>query len=144
MKIYISIPITGRQVSKVKAEAARIAGELNAAGHEAVNPFEVSPEEGKAYSYYMGRDIEALLECDAVYMAPGWRESKGCQLEHSTAEIYSIPIYDGVMPPSPFEKARELYGEAYEVFCADRQNRICKAVMGTLEKIFGEKIKRGR
>lgn len=47
----------------------------------------------KPYSYHMGRDIEALLECDAVYLAPGWHNSKGCTAEYEVARIYGKEIY---------------------------------------------------
>jgi hypothetical protein len=36
----------------------------------------------------MGRDIQALLECDAVYFCRGWQDSKGCQAEYEVAKIY--------------------------------------------------------
>lgn len=40
------------------------------------------------YSCYMGKDIMALLECDAVYFIRGWEKSRGCLLEYSAAKIY--------------------------------------------------------
>ena len=33
------------------------------------------------------------LECDAVYFAPGWVDSKGCNLEYAAAKIYGKTIY---------------------------------------------------
>lgn len=40
------------------------------------------------YSEHMGRDIAALLECDAVMFMPGWTRSRGCRLEYQAAKIY--------------------------------------------------------
>lgn len=54
--------------------------------------FDTCNEEGKSYSYYMGRSIEALLECDAVFFVPNWQESKGCMAEFELARIYEKKI----------------------------------------------------
>ncbi len=32
------------------------------------------------------RDVEALLECDAIYMLPGWKNSKGAVAEVAVAD----------------------------------------------------------
>lgn len=40
----------------------------------------------------MGRDIEALLECDTVVFCRGWHQSKGCQAEFEIAKIYDKDI----------------------------------------------------
>ncbi len=36
----------------------------------------------------MGRDIEALLDCDAICLSMNYRHSLGCQLEKEAARIY--------------------------------------------------------
>ena len=33
----------------------------------------------------MRADLRALLGCDAVYMLPGWRGSRGATVEHAVA-----------------------------------------------------------
>lgn len=58
-----------------------------------MTPFDLSTDSEKPYSYHMGKDIEGLLECDAVYFAPGWVDSKGCNLEYAAAKIYGKIIY---------------------------------------------------
>lgn len=95
MKVYISIPISGHDYAKQKAYANKIKTEFEEVGDEAITPFDVAPEKDKPYSYYMGRDIEALLECDAVYFCPGHEHSKGCRLEYSAALTYDKIIING-------------------------------------------------
>lgn len=85
MKVYISIPISGHDYGKQKAYANLIKKKFEEVGAEVVTPFEVAPETDKPYSYYMGLDIEALLDCDAVYFCPGYELSRGCRLEYSAA-----------------------------------------------------------
>ena len=94
MKLYISIPISGRPLHEAKHQAECIKAKLTEHGHECITPFDVCPEFGKSYAYYMGKDIEALLadDIDAVVFGNGFHNSKGCRLEHAAAEIYGKRI----------------------------------------------------
>lgn len=100
-KIYISIPISGLDIEEVKTRAERVKLALmQSRGVKAVTPFDVVgiteeeyPGNGdEFYAFCMGRDIEELLKCDAVFMCCGWRHSKGCRAEHAVAEIYGKEI----------------------------------------------------
>lgn len=91
-KVYISIPITGHDINKVKEKANEVKKHLTENGYDAITPFDVCDEKDKPYSYYMGKDIEALLECDVVYMCKGWTLSKGCISEHEIAHIYDKQV----------------------------------------------------
>lgn len=92
MKIYVSLPISGHDIEETKEYAEKIKKFLGEKGDEIVTPFDACNEEGKSYSYYMGRCIEALLECDAVFFVPNWQESKGCMAEFELARIYEKKI----------------------------------------------------
>lgn len=65
-RIYISLPITGEDIEKVKARAEEVKVRLTNNGMDAITPFDVCDEKDKPYSYYMGRDIEALIDCDMI------------------------------------------------------------------------------
>lgn len=97
MKIYLSIPITGHDIEEVKARAAKLKQLLTSSWNEVITPFDVCQEKDKPYSYYMGRDIEALLECDAIFMAEGWQNSKGCTLEYNAAMLYTKSVFTEIM-----------------------------------------------
>lgn len=98
MKIYISIPISNRDLAAQQATARDIADKLRELGHEPVNPLD-TPEapkglsEKEQYAYYMGEDMKQLLTCDAVYLCKHWNESRGCQTEQSAARINGIKIF---------------------------------------------------
>ena len=94
MKLYISIPITGRPLHEAKHQAEVIKAKLEPHGHECITPFDVCPEADKSYGYYMGRDIEALLadDIEGVVFGNGFHNSKGCQLEQAAAQIYGKHI----------------------------------------------------
>ncbi|MCM1337718.1 MAG: DUF4406 domain-containing protein [Candidatus Amulumruptor caecigallinarius] len=93
MKIYISLPITGHDIAQCRALAADVARIVTKRGHRAVTPFDVCPEADRPYSYYIGKDIAALLECDAALFIGNWAKSKGCSLEYKCAQIYGIRSY---------------------------------------------------
>ena len=100
-RIYISIPISGHDIEEVKAKAIDIIERLlwdvfelkkGRNRPDVITLFDVCPEPDKPYSYYMGKDIEALLECDAIFLCEGWQNSKGCMTEFEVARIYNKQI----------------------------------------------------
>lgn len=96
-KLYISIPITGHPIEDVKARAYELKEMLSVEGWEVITPFDVVPDEEithiedpeAKYAYCMGKDIEALLKCDAVFFANNWEVSNGCMAEKYMSLIYS-------------------------------------------------------
>ena len=100
-RIYISIPISGHDLEEVKAKARDIREwvlwdefglEKGLHRPDVITPFDVCSEPDKPYSYYMGKDIEALLECDTIYLCKGWQDSRGCMAEFAVAKIYNKKI----------------------------------------------------
>lgn len=91
IRVYISLPITGREnEARVRCKAVKEWLEGHFPTVEFVSPFEISTEVDRPYSYYMGRDIENLLECQGVILLEGWEKSQGCRTEVETAKIYGI------------------------------------------------------
>lgn len=101
MKIYISIPISGLDISKQKEKASYISERIKALGHEPINPFDTprttcDMTEREEYAYYMGEGIKKILLCDAVFRCKGWDRSKGCQIEAHAAYYCGIAAYDHI------------------------------------------------
>lgn len=95
MKIFISIPITGQEerAKQLCKEYKKILSEKYPE-HEFIIPFDICEEKNKPDSYYMGKDIEVLIDCDAIASCEGWQKSKGCQVERFTANIYGLKIHN--------------------------------------------------
>ena len=104
-RIYISFPISGYDLEERKQYAIQKEAELiddfynqrgvykNQSFLQVITPFVVNKNEKKdSYARKMGNDIEALLECDAIYMCNGWQNSKGCMAEFEVARIYGKEI----------------------------------------------------
>lgn len=104
MKLYVAGPMTGlpRWNFDAFAEAAE---RLRAAGHEVTSPHEFDLDDGfdpdapvedftKADLHKaMRRDVEAVLQCEAVILLDGWHVSRGARLEADVAQAIGTPTY---------------------------------------------------
>ena len=102
-KIYISLPIAFHEdtVYQRNQEAKDYLFNKFSNRYEWISPIDnnhIDDEDlvnhlqiGKT-AYYMGRDIEQVILCDAILMCPGWENSRGCQCEKFVAEMYGKEI----------------------------------------------------
>ena len=101
-RVYISLPISGYDIEERKTEAEKAKFRaFRAFGFKrtidivnVVTPFEINNHvDIDDYARQMGNDIEAILNCDAVYFCKGWQNSKGCAAEYEIARIYGKELY---------------------------------------------------
>jgi hypothetical protein len=89
MRIYISGKITGiEDDARVNFEIAE--NIIRAMGHEPVNPFKLRHKKDATWEDYMRKDIRELTKCDAIWMLPDWKESKGAKIEMQLADNLKI------------------------------------------------------
>lgn len=94
MIVYISGPMTG-YVDYNRDAFFAAEKHLTAKGFKVVNPAALDVADGsdqviQPHSYYMRRDLSALLDCDLIYLLPGWRYSKGAITEKTVADVCGI------------------------------------------------------
>lgn len=93
MRVYISGPITGHK--NYRQEFGRAEAQLREGGYEVVNPAAFSTQlPALTYEEYLEIDLTLLAMCDAIYMLPGWQESRGANREHGYALAKGIKIME--------------------------------------------------
>lgn len=103
MKVYVQVPVTGRNFEEALRECDERCTEIAAKGHEAVNPLRVLdlPRETTSREA-IGKCIALLMTCDAIYAHPNVTNpddkkdiSEGCLAEACAALAYGLKfIYD--------------------------------------------------
>ena len=108
-RCYIAGPIAG--VPDFREQFAAAVPAVEALGYEAVNPCDIAPvdHDGEcppgydpgenanghtSSACYMRTDLRVLPDCDAIFMLPGWRESRGATVEHAVAVACGIPVLE--------------------------------------------------
>jgi hypothetical protein len=92
MKIYIAGPMTGYKDYNYPAfmEAEERIGNFTHGNCEIFNPAR-NPEQ-KTYADYLREAIKLLIQCDTIYMLPGWEKSNGATLEHKIAVTLGMEV----------------------------------------------------
>ncbi|MCH8052695.1 MAG: DUF4406 domain-containing protein [Planctomycetes bacterium] len=93
-RLYLAGPMSGYAEHNFP-EFNRVAALLRAEGYEVFNPAE-NDDGGvrRPRSFYMRRDIPALMDCDAIAALPNWQQSRGACLEMWIAIDLDMPIFN--------------------------------------------------
>lgn len=70
-KIFISQPMNGKTDEEIKKEREKA-------------PIGAKP------LWFLGKSIELLSNANVVYFVKGWKEARGCRIEHQCAVQYGI------------------------------------------------------
>lgn len=95
LRVFISQPMAGESEEKIKKERQRIIDSIVSEFGEEIeiidSYFEGAPADVRPL-WFTGKAIELLSTADMAYFAPGWKDARGCRLEHKAAEEYGIEI----------------------------------------------------
>lgn len=88
-RVYVAGPMTGiEHYNRTAFETA--AKTLNAAGYNAITPFDCLTTDD--WQEGTRADIRAMLQCEEIFVLPGWQNSKGASLEIQIARTLKMPI----------------------------------------------------
>lgn len=94
-KIYISQPMRGRSsdaiIAERKALVADAAVALQTDEVEVLDTY-LNGYTNKPPLHLLALALEKMADADAVIFAPGWRDARGCRVEHLAASEYGISI----------------------------------------------------
>jgi len=128
-KVYLSGPITN--TPDAPERFAKAEEFYTSRGYEVVNPLKYNHVD-TAWEVAMRKDIELLMQCQAIAMLPGWQASRGALLEHYLASqlgMRMLYLYEP-MPPKElvFRAIEDMYGYTpSDLKSADRNTRLMDA-----------------
>ncbi len=92
-KLFISQPMKSKSDEEILREreqaidsAQRCLGEPV----EVIDSFFQGAPAGAKPLWFLGKSLELLSDADIAYFAKGWRDARGCRLEHDAAKAYGI------------------------------------------------------
>lgn len=97
MKFMISQPMNGLTTEQIKQNREEVVKKLEKEGHTVIDTvfedFNDSSIKNKSV-FFLGKSLEKMAEADAIYFMDGWRNARGCVVEHTVASLYQIPIVE--------------------------------------------------
>ena len=93
-KLFISQPMRDKTDEEIKAERAEIIKRVTERFGEVEvidSFFESAPHDARPL-WFLGKSLELLSTADCAYFAEGWKDYRGCKIEHECAVQYGIDI----------------------------------------------------
>ena len=94
MKLFISQPMKDKTNEEIKEERNKIVkrvterfGEV-----EVIDSFFENAQHDAKPLWFLGKSLELLSTADCAYFAEGWKDYRGCKIEHEAAVYYGIDI----------------------------------------------------
>lgn len=94
MKVMISQPMRGKTDEQIRKERNFLIKKFNDMHIEVIDTLfkDEAPIDYKEEVYFLGKSIIEMSKVDALFMCDGWREARGCRIEHQVAREYGIKI----------------------------------------------------
>lgn len=98
-KLFVSQPMKGKtdeEILAVREKAIVSAKAKLPAGEEVevIDSFFQNAPAGARPLWFLGKSLELLSTADVVYFAQGWRDARGCRIEHTCATEYGINVIE--------------------------------------------------
>lgn len=100
-KLFISQPMRGKseeEILETRLKVIKMAEKLTKETFEVIDSYmaEASITKTKTHLslWLLGESLKFLSGADIAVFAPGWKEARGCCIEHNCAEAYNIPILE--------------------------------------------------
>ena len=92
MKVMISMPMAGKHDETIRTEYNDIGEKFKKLHIEVVDTYFTDDITNISRSgiYFLAKSILAMEDVDAVYFADGWRNARGCEIEHQVCMKYGI------------------------------------------------------
>ena len=102
MKAMLSQPMAGKTEEEIKETRERAIKALEKKGYEVVNTLftdewyskEAMEQRGVVQIplCFLAKSLENMSLCHAAYFCKGWRQARGCRIEHEAALAYGLDV----------------------------------------------------
>lgn len=102
MKAMLSQPMAGKTEQEIIETRERAISALTKKGYEIVNTLftdewyskEAMEARGVANIplCFLAKSLENMSLCHAAYFCKGWKQARGCRIEHEVAKAYGLTI----------------------------------------------------
>lgn len=102
MKAMISQPMAGKTDEEIVETREKAKAKLEELGYEFINTLftdewysrEAMAERGvvQVPLCYLAKSLENMSKCHAVYFCKGWKNARGCRIEHDAAVAYGLAV----------------------------------------------------
>ena len=92
-KLFISQPMRGKtdeEILAVRSDAIQAAKDAIREDVGVIDSFFQNAPADARPLWFLGKSIEMLATADIAYFARGWKDARGCRIEHQCAEEYGI------------------------------------------------------
>lgn len=92
-KLFISQPMRGKSDEEILMEREKAIKAAEKLVGEPVEVIDSFFQNAPAYAkplWFLGKSLELLSNADVAYFAPGWKDARGCIIEHDCAISYGI------------------------------------------------------
>lgn len=99
-KAMISQPMAGKTEEEIKVTRDKAIKKLNELGYELVNTLftdewvakEKANDVTNVPLWFLAKSLQKMSDCDAVYFCRGWAKARGCNVEHTAANLYELEL----------------------------------------------------
>lgn len=102
LKAMLSQPMAGKTYEEIKEARERAIQALEKKGYEVVNTLftdewyskEAMEQRGVVQIplCFLAKSLENMSKCHAAYFCKGWRQARGCRIEHEAALAYGLEV----------------------------------------------------
>lgn len=94
MKVFISQPMKNRSDEEIEKERQTIERRLKRIYDdvEIINSFFKDIYVDEKPLYLLGKSFQLLANADMCYFVKGWKDARGCKIEHQACLEYEIEI----------------------------------------------------
>ncbi len=96
--VFISQPMRGKTGEEIRAEREKAVEAVKAVVNDEVEVldsyFDDFDVDGNPLEY-LAKSIALLAKADVAYFAKGWKDARGCRIEHICAVEYAIDSIEG-------------------------------------------------